>query len=55
MAVEAEFLITALIIPIYPVLFFIYQKIGKYDQVCKDVRDLEDEIRQLWERTKEAS
>jgi len=53
MAVEAEYLITALILPIYPMLFMINRRIGKYDQVCQDVQDLEKEIQALWAKINE--
>lgn len=40
--------LVALITPIYVALFAINRKIGKYDQVCREVREMEDELNQLW-------
>lgn len=50
MAVEAEYLITALILPIYPLLWMINRKIGKYDQVCEDVKALKTDVASIWQK-----
>ncbi len=31
------------ILPVYPALFVIYQKIGRYDVMCEDLRALREE------------
>jgi hypothetical protein len=31
------------VLPIYPALFVIYQKIGKYDVICEEFSKLRDE------------
>jgi hypothetical protein len=42
---DNELVVTLLgvILPVYPSLFVIYQKIGKYDALCEDVKALRDE------------
>jgi len=55
MAVEAEYLITALILPIYPLLWVINRKIGKYDQVCEDVKVLKHDVSRIWMKLYEVS
>ncbi len=50
MEIPAEYLITALILPLYPLLFMIMRKIGRYDEVCKDVEALEADVKELWKR-----
>lgn len=37
-----------LITPIYIALFGIYRKIGRYDEVCDAVKEMEQEIEDLW-------
>lgn len=40
---EAISIIIAVVLPLYPSLFVIYQKIGKYDVMCEDFRALREE------------
>ena len=37
--------ILAVVLPVYPALWTIYQKIGQYDAVCADFERLKDEHR----------
>ncbi len=38
-------IILAVVLPVYPALWTIYQKIGQYDAVCADFERLKDEHR----------
>jgi hypothetical protein len=38
------------VLPLYPALFVIYQKIGKYDVVCAEFLDLRNEHKCLKEQ-----
>jgi len=49
MDVEVLAVVLGAVLPLYPALFVIYQKIGKYDVVCEEFGMLRDEH----ERTKE--
>ena len=42
---NAEFLVIILgaVLPLYPALWSIYQKIGKYDVICAEFAELRDE------------
>lgn len=42
---DAELIVIMLgaVLPIYPALFVIYQKIGKYDVMCEEVGKLREE------------
>ena len=42
---DSELLVIVLgaVLPIYPALFVIYQKIGKYDVMCEEVGKLREE------------
>jgi Na+-transporting NADH:ubiquinone oxidoreductase subunit NqrB len=33
----------SVVLPLYPALFVIYQKIGKYDMMCEELEKLRDE------------
>jgi len=33
----------SIVLPLYPALFVIYQKIGKYDMMCGELEKLRDE------------
>jgi hypothetical protein len=36
-------IVLAAVLPLYPALFVIYQKIGKYDVMCEDLDRLREE------------
>lgn len=42
---DSELIVIVLgaVLPIYPALFIIYQKIGKYDVMCEEVGKLREE------------
>jgi len=42
---DTEFLgiVLGAVLPLYPLLFAIYQKIGKYDEVVEEFKKLQDE------------
>ena len=42
---DSDFIVIVLgaVLPIYPALFVIYQKIGKYDVMCEEVGKLREE------------
>jgi len=42
---DSDFIMIVLgaVLPIYPALFVIYQKIGKYDVMCEEVAKLREE------------
>jgi hypothetical protein len=42
-------LVPGAVLPIYPLLYAIYQKIGKYDEVAGEFRKLRDEHEHLRE------
>jgi hypothetical protein len=50
METEISGLILGVVLPIYPLLYVIHQKIGRYDEVIEEFKLLRDEH----ERTKEA-
>ena len=43
MEMEMCAIVLATVLPIYPMLFAIYQKIGKYDEIVEEFRKLRDE------------
>jgi len=43
MEYELVAIVLAAVLPVYPALFVIYQKIGKYDVVCEEFRKLREE------------
>jgi hypothetical protein len=43
MEMEMYAIVLATVLPIYPMLFAIYQKIGKYDEIVEEFRKLRDE------------
>lgn len=43
METELYGIVLATVLPIYPMLFAIYQKIGKYDEIVEEFRKLRDE------------
>jgi len=43
MDVELLAIVLGTILPLYPALFVIYEKIGKYDVVCEEFTALRDE------------
>ncbi|MFA5002927.1 MAG: hypothetical protein WC502_08165 [Methanolinea sp.] len=43
MEYELVAIVLAAVLPVYPALFVIYQKIGKYDVVCEEFRRLREE------------
>ena len=47
METEILGLILGAVLPIYPLLLVIYQKIGKYDEVVEEFKKLRDEHEQL--------
>ena len=47
MEIEILGLILGAVLPIYPLLLVIYQKIGKYDEVVEEFKKLRDEHEQL--------
>ena len=49
MDIELLAVVLGAVLPLYPALFVIYQKIGRYDVVCEKFADLKNEH----ERTKE--
>ncbi|MFY9982742.1 MAG: hypothetical protein WAK75_09265, partial [Methanoregula sp.] len=41
---DIEFsIIAGLVLPLYPLLFAIYQKIGRYDEIVEEFKKLRDE------------
>jgi hypothetical protein len=49
METETAGIILMVVLPLYPVLFVIYQKIGRYDEVVEEFRRLRDEHRKIME------
>jgi hypothetical protein len=47
MELEILGLILGAVLPIYPLLLVIYQKIGKYDEIVEEFRKLRDEHEEL--------
>ena len=43
METEILGIVLATVLPLYPMLFAIYQKIGKYDEVVEEFKKLRDE------------
>jgi hypothetical protein len=43
MNIELTVVVLGAVLPIYPALFVIYQKIGKYDVMCEDLKALREE------------
>ncbi|MDD5187009.1 MAG: hypothetical protein PHF57_02250 [Methanoregula sp.] len=43
METEILAIVLGAVLPIYPMLFAIYQKIGKYDEVVEEFKKLRDE------------
>ncbi|MFA4875858.1 MAG: hypothetical protein WC586_00465 [Methanoregula sp.] len=50
METETSGLVLGAVLPLYPVLFVIHQRIGRYDEIVEEFKRLRDEH----ERTKEA-
>ena len=51
---DIEFsIIAGLVLPLYPLLFAIYQKIGRYDEIVEEFKKLRDEHQNYRERTME--
>ena len=48
---ETEFLgiVLGTVLPLYPVLFVIYQRIGRYDEIVEEFKRLRDEHEQIKE------
>jgi hypothetical protein len=36
-------IVVGIVLPLYPLLFAIYQKIGRYDEIVEEFRKLQDE------------
>jgi hypothetical protein len=49
METEILGIVLATVLPLYPMLFAIYQKIGKYDEVVEEFKKLRDEHEQCKE------
>ena len=47
---EVLVIILGAVLPLYPALFSIYQKIGKYDMVCAEFAVLRDEHNRMKEK-----
>jgi hypothetical protein len=43
MEAETITILLAAVLPLYPVLFMIHQRIGRYDEVVEEFRRLQDE------------
>ena len=43
METEMAGILLGVVLPLYPLLFAIYQKIGKYDEVVEEFKKLRDE------------
>ena len=43
MDIETTALILAIVLPLYPALFTIYEKIGKYEVICAEFEALREE------------
>ena len=49
METEVLGIILGVVLPLYPMLFAIYQKIGRYDEVVEEFRKLRAEHDARWE------
>ncbi|MCK9631004.1 MAG: hypothetical protein M0R30_05120 [Methanoregula sp.] len=49
METEIISMILGTVLPIYPLLFVIHQKIGRYDEVVEEFKKLRDEHRHVME------
>ena len=43
MEIETVGIILGAVLPIYPILVIVYQKIGKYDEIVEEFKKLRDE------------
>jgi len=43
MEIELIAVVLTVVLPVYPALFVIYQKIGKYDVMCEELGKLREE------------
>ena len=50
MDIELLAVVLGAVLPLYPALFVIYQKIGRYDVVCEEFADLQNEHERLKEK-----
>ena len=50
MDIELLAIFLGAVLPLYPALFIIYQKIGRYDVVCEEFADLQTEHERLKEK-----
>jgi len=50
MDVELLAVVLGAVLPLYPALFVIYQKIGKYDVMCEELRELRNEHERIKEK-----
>ena len=50
METEILALILGVVLPLYPVLFAIHQRIGRYDEVVEEFKKLRDEHEHIMER-----
>jgi hypothetical protein len=50
MDLETTALILGVVLPLYPSLFSIYERIGKYEQVCMEFRSLREEHEKIKEK-----
>lgn len=49
MEIEVLGIVLGTVLPLYPMLFAIYQKIGKYDEIVEEFKKLRDEHEQYKE------
>jgi hypothetical protein len=49
MEIEVLGIVLGTVLPLYPMLFAIYQKIGKYDEIVEEFKKLRDEHEQCME------
>ena len=50
MDIEILAIVLGAVLPLYPALFAVYQRIGRYDVVCEEFRCLRDEHERLKEK-----
>jgi len=50
MDVELLAVVLGAVLPLYPALFVIYQRIGKYDVMCEEFGELRDEQERIKEK-----
>jgi hypothetical protein len=50
MEIDFFAILAGLVLPLYPLLFAIYQKIGRYDEIVEEFRKLRDEHYQCREK-----